>query len=153
MLTNMTNLANKIDGNYATDQELNFIDEYFEASIKRINVYEKIRDNEEKILNQLESEINNSFSKNLLRNYSSIWRRDVKLILQKMAVAILFNDLERLRNGVLIWHQTISKANNVINISNITYQSLKIVIKNYLTSEEIKLFMPALDLTESIFSC
>ena len=148
MLTQSKFLSKKADGKYATNQELNFLDEYSKSLIQRINIYEKIRDNEQQILDQLESELNSSF--NELQNYSSICKRDVKLILQIMAASILFNDLEHLRNGVLIWHKTLSKATHVIKISKITYKCLRVVIKDYLTSEEIKLFMPALNLTESI---
>ncbi len=148
MLTNFTALINKIDCDYGTDQQLKFIDEYNMSLEERISIYEKIRDNQEDILNQLESQINNSGYD--FENRLSIWRRDVQLTLRCLAASVLFNDLDRLKNGFLIWHQTIVRANHVTNISSLTYETLKVVLENHLTSKEIKLVIPALNSAQSV---
>ena len=53
MLTQLTTLAEKSDGRYASDAELEFLKDYLEEIDKRIHTYDKIRNNEDKLIEQI----------------------------------------------------------------------------------------------------
>ena len=86
------------------------------------------------------------------QDLSSVWRRDVGIILRCSAAAMLINDLDRLREGLLLWHRTIVNANKTLPISQETYDVLSESIKQYLSPEEAELMMPALQLDQSVLS-
>ena len=155
MLKQLSHLNIEADGRYATDQELQFLKNYLQSVDQRISAYEKIRDAEEEIIDQTKAQMDsqnpNLFNRDS-RDLSSIWRRDVSIVLRYSAAAMLINDLDRLREGLLLWHRTIVNANKTLNISLATYDLLLESIKQHLTTEEAELITPVLQLDQSILS-
>ena len=155
MLKQLSHLSVEADGRYATDQELQFLKNYLQSLDQRISAYEKIRDAEEDIMErtkaQIDSQNPNLFSRDS-QDLSSVWRRDVGIILRCSAAAMLINDLDRLREGLLLWHRTIVNANKTLPISQITYYVIPEIIQQHLTAEEAELMMPVLQLDQSILS-
>ncbi len=155
MLNQLTKLSIEADGRYATDKELEFIKNYLRSVDLRLSSYEKIRDEEEKILDRTKKKMDmqnpNLFTKGS-KNLSSIWRRDVMIILRCSVAAMLVNDLDWLRDSLLLWHRTIVNANKTQNISQATYNVMPEVLQEFLTVEELALVLPVLQLNQSIIS-
>ena len=155
MLKQLYHLNVEADGRYATDQELQFLKNFLQSVEQRMSAYEKIRDAEEEIMDRTKAQID-AKNPNLFNRYSqdlsSIWRRDVGIILRYSAAAMLINDLDRLREGLLLWHRTIVNANKTLPISQATYDVISEIIKQFLTAEEAELMMPVLQLDQSILS-
>ena len=155
MLKQLSHLSVEADGRYATDQELQFLKNYLQSVDQRISSYEKIRDAAEEIMDQAKAQIDsqkpNLFNRDS-QDLSSIWRRDVDIILRCSAAAMLINDLDRLREGLLLWHRTIVNANKTLPISQITYDVIPEIIQQHLTAEEAELMMPVVQLDQSVLS-
>ena len=155
MLKQTKNLIIEADGRYATDQELQFIKDYLDSVEIRISTYEKVRDESEKILDLTKRKMDVKDPNLFIRgdkNLSSIWRRDVAIVLRCSVAAMLINDLDWLRDSLLLWHRTIVNANKTSHISEATYQVMLEVMKKYLTKEELELVLPVLQLNQSILS-
>ncbi len=155
MLKQLINLNIEADGRYATDQELQFLKNFLQSLDERISAYEKIRDAEEEIMDQTKAQIDaqnpNLFNRDS-QDLSSVWRRDVGIVLRYSAAAMLINDLDRLREGLLLWHRTIVNANKTLPISQITYDVIPEIIQQHLTAEEAELMMPVMQLDQSVLS-
>ena len=155
MLKQLARLSVEADGRYATDQELQFLKNYLQSVDQRITSYEKIRDAEEKILHRLEAE-KRMLQENLFamgsRDITQICRRDMTMMLRCSAAAMLVDDLDCLREGLLLWYRTIVQAFNYQDYAKINYQIIQKVVKMYLEPEEAELIMPALQLDHSLLS-
>lgn len=153
MLKQLTSLSLQGESRYATDEELSFLTDYLESLDHRISAYEKIRDAEEEIIDQVELEMlsknDNIFLKGD-KDISPICKRDRTMTMRHTATAILLNDLERLREGLLLWQQTIViTAFKDEHLIGLAYQITPEVLKKHLDSEEMSLLTPALNLIQS----
>ena len=155
MLKQITKLTIEADGRYACDKELEFIQDYLDSVELRISAYEKIRDKSEEILDKTKAKMEvktpNLFARGK-RDLGSIWRRDVAIVLRCSVAAMLVNDLDWIRDSLLLWHRTIVSANKTNHISDATYSMMPEVMKEFLTDEEIKLILPVLQLNQSILT-
>ena len=153
MFKQLTRLSIDADGRYATDDELKFIDDYLDTVETRVSTYETIRENEEQIIYRWEA-AKRGIKQDVFhmgdRDVSEICRRDMTNIFRCSATAILFNDLDRLREGLLIWYQTIVRAFKYDKYTNITYAVIQDTIKEFLKPEEVELMLPALKLNHTI---
>jgi hypothetical protein len=151
--TAVTRLSIDADGRYATDDELKFLDDYLDTVETRVSTYETIRENEEQIIYRWEA-AKRGIKQDVFhmgdRDVSEICRRDMTNIFRCSATAILFNDLDRLREGLLIWYQTIVRAFKYDKYTNITYAVIQETIKEFLKPEEVELMLPALKLNHTI---
>lgn len=155
MLKQLTNLTIEADGRYATEEELQFIKDYLSSVEQRISAYEKIRDAEAEIIEQVKAKMRSVDPHIFLKgnkDVTEICRRDTSMTLRHSAAAMLINDLDRLREGLLLWQKTIVHAFKNEHVSEITYQVMSEVIKDYLTPEEASLLIPALQLDQSLLS-
>ena len=153
MLKQITKLIIEADGRYATDQELKFLRDYLDSVDIRISAYKKISEQSEEVLDLTKKKMDEEDSQLLIRgsnNLSTNWRRDVAIVLRCSVAAMLINDLDWLRDSLLLWHRTIVNANQTEHISEATYSAMPQVMQEYLTDEEIKLILPVLQLNQSI---
>ncbi|MEB3122536.1 MAG: allophycocyanin [Snowella sp.] len=155
MFKQLTRLSIDADGRYATDDELKFLDDYLATVETRVSAYETIRENEEQIIYRWEA-AKRGIKQDVFhmgdRDVSEICRRDMTNVFRCSATAILFNDLDRLREGLLIWYQTIVRAFKYDKYTNITYSVIQETIKEFLKPEEVELMLPALKLNHTILS-
>lgn len=158
MLKQLANLTIDADGRYATDAELKFIHNYLSSAKQRVEIYEKIRDAEEAIVEQVKSEKTmlghegqDNFSY-LNQGQKELCTRDLKTVIRCSAAAILLEEPDRLREALLLWYYTIMRAFNFLEQSQIAYQILEKVINTRLTPEEVKLATPILRLNHTILS-
>ncbi len=155
MFKQLTRLSIDADGRYATDSELQFLQDYLDTVETRISAYESIREHEEQIIYRWEA-AKHGLKEDLFhmgdRDVSEICRRDMTNVFRCSATAILFNDLDRLREGLLIWYQTIVRAFNYTKYAKLNYVIIQDVIKEFLKPEEVDLLLPALKLDHTILS-
>lgn len=150
MLKQLADLTLEADANYATSAQLEFLKDYLDSVDSRIQAYKKIRNAADDIIEQVKLEkqkLNPDF-----KDWYYICKRDTVDLLRYSAAAMLFDDLERLRNGMLIWYKTIVRAYNYEQDSDETYRLLQDVIKNYLSPEEVDLVMGALQLNHAVLA-
>ena len=155
MLTQLSKLSLDADGRYASDSELQFMENYLNSTELRISAYEKIRDNEEQIIEDWETERNNMkepFFENGGEYVKSMSHRDITIILRCSATAMLINDLDKLRDGMLIWFQTVFRACGMNECSTNIYRILQEIVPRYLSPEETQLILPTLQLNQTVFS-
>lgn len=154
MLTQFSRLNLDTDGRYATDSELRFLEDYLASAEIRARVYEKIRDNEAAILVEVETRMHELNKDNCLytmgEHEKEVCRRDRKQAILYSSAAMLMNDLDRLRDGLLIWLQTIVRAVGYKSFVRNHYPVIQEVIQQYLTPEEAKFILPALQLDSTI---
>lgn len=150
MLTQFSKLTLDTDGRYATDGELQFIEDYLESVDIRVNTYEKIKANEEAILQEVDAKMHELNENNCLYQMNEhgqeICRRDRKQAIKYTSAAMVINDLDRLRDGLLIWLQKIVKAVGYERFVRTHYPIIQEVIQQYLTPEEAKFILPAFQL-------
>jgi hypothetical protein len=152
MLTQLSNLALETDGRYATAEELQFLKDYLKTTDQRIQAYQKIRDNEPFMIEDLHDQAK-AVGANLYKgskDVSSFFKRDQKHALRTGAAAMLFNDLDFLREGLLLWHRTILKAFGVEQPSQVACQVWPEVISKYLSPDQCKLMAPSIGLIRAI---
>ena len=155
MLKQITKLTIEADGRYATDRELEFVEDYLSSADLRLSAYEKISEKSEEVLDKTKAMLDQKNPKLFTRetkDLSSIWRRDVAIVLRCSVAAMLINDLDWLRDSLLLWHRTIVNANKTEHISEATYGVMPQVVEEYLTDEEMKLILPVFQLNQSVLS-
>ncbi len=155
MLKQLANLSIETDGRYATDEELQFLQDYLRSIEPRIHVYEKLRQHAEEIIELVEEEkqITNPYLFQM-KGYdiTDICRRDMTNIFRCTAAAMLIGDLDRLREGLLIWYQTLVRAYDYTRYAQINYRLIQEMVKRFLTPEEMEFILPALQLNQTILS-
>lgn len=155
MLKPLARLSVETDGRYATDAELQFLEDYFVTLEKRITTYEKVRAAENKIIEKVEQqkrEIDPGLFKLNGRDITEVCRRDMIDLLRCTAATMLLNDLDYLRDNMLIWYRTIVRAYQYDRHDEVIYKLLEKNTKAYLTPEEAKLISPALQLDHTLMS-
>ena len=155
MLKQLDRLNMEADGRYATDQELQFLKNYLQSVDQRISSYEKIRDAEEEIMDRVEAKMRSIDPKLFFRgsqDLTAVCKRDRKITLRFSAAAMLIDDLDRLREGYLLWQRTIMHAFKDERPTQVYYEVLPEIIRQHLTPEEAELIMPFLQLNQSILS-
>lgn len=155
MIKQLVNLTTEVDGRYATSDELQFIKDYLDSVDDRITTYRSIRDQEEKIVHRVEAGkrgVNDNLFK--LGNSDCTWmcQRDMSNMIRCVSANMLINDMQRLREGMLVWYETIVRAFGMKRYSLHTNKILQDVMPHYLKPEEAELVMPYLKLAESILT-
>lgn len=156
MLKQLNRLALDADGRYATASELAFLKDYLATIEPRISAYQKIREEGEimadKIQARQKAQNVNCFTFNN-QDQSSICRRDLVNAIRLSSTAVLFGELDLLRDNFLLWYRTIVKAFNYENMARSTYgKILPELMKALLDPEENKVTQPVLQLNASILS-
>jgi hypothetical protein len=149
MLKQLADLTLEADARYATADQLQFLKNYLDSVDDRVEAYKKMRDAADSIIEQVKLEkqkINPDFE------WYNICKRDIVDLLRYSAAAMLFDDLERLRNGMLVWYKTIVRAYNYEQDSDESYRILQDVIKIYLSPEEVDFVMGALQLNHAVLA-
>lgn len=155
MLSQLKRLSLDADGRYATEAELTFLKSYFQSVQDRISAYEKIRDAEDTIMEEADTTLMAANPKVFYKgaqDYSETCRRDRKNTLRYAAAAMLFNDIDRLRDGALLWLRTIVHAVKDEQAAALTWQEMPGVLANHLSPEEAELLMPALRLNQALLN-
>lgn len=155
MLNQLQQLAFAVDGRYANDSELQFIVDYVQTFDLRVQTYLKLQELESTLVQQAYIKMRSIDP--ALFNYndadiSNKWKQDTIRVLRYVAVTVLLNDSETLRQRFLLWFQTVMKAFGTQQSCDITYQVLQTVIKQHLALSQVNLVCPILELTRRTLS-
>ncbi|GFE70527.1 hypothetical protein [Chroococcus sp. FPU101] len=155
MLKQLTNLSIEADARYATETELKFLKDYLDSVEVRINAYEKIRDQETEIIQRWEV-VKRNQKENLFHmgdyDMTEICHRDQTNNLRLAATAMLLDELDRFREGLLIWYKTIVKSYKYQAYAKVNYLLIQDVIRLYLSFDEAELIIPIFQLNQTILS-
>ena len=147
MLSQLQTLVREVDGRYATDTELMFLQNYLQTARLRISAYQKIQAAEVDIIRQVKQKLN-ATEPHLLRrgkvDLSAKWQRDTIRVLRYCAHALLVADEESLGERFLLWFQSIMRSFKAQHSCDLTYKVMQDVVRHYLTPEEAELFCPIL---------
>ncbi|WP_013320488.1 hypothetical protein [Gloeothece verrucosa] len=152
MLKQIANLCLESDGRYATAGELQFLKDYLDSVEVRISGYEKIRDQENEILEALDKTLLEHKEACFVgtRDITTRIHNDMIMQLRHSAASMLMGDLDRIREAMLIWFQTIARSFAFQKQAGITFYLLQDVIKPYLTPQEADLILPIIQLDQVV---
>lgn len=155
MLKQLEQLSMTAEGRYATAEELEFLQNYLSTVDLRISAYQKIRDAEAEIIEQLEAKLRQKMP-NIFQggtgDLSGSSKRDTKNILRNTLAAMLIGDLDRLREHILLWQRTIIKAFKVKHIATAVHTTMPEIIEQFLTPAEFAAIEPVLRLNQAILA-
>ncbi|MEN9204983.1 MAG: hypothetical protein Q6K99_04270 [Thermostichales cyanobacterium BF4_bins_65] len=149
MLTQLHRLSCEVDGRYATDEELQVLLPLQKSFAIRLSAYQKIQANEPAIIKETEDRVRAVDPQLLMRgieDFRTKWRADTVRVLRYSAMALLLDDVDRLKERLLLWFQTLMRAFRTQRSCATTYQALQETVKKYLNAEEAALFLPILEL-------
>ncbi|MGB3312352.1 MAG: phycobilisome protein [Nodosilinea sp.] len=150
MLTDVESLVRATDGRYASDQELMFFRAYLSTVGTRLRAYQKIQAAESQIIAQVLARIKAQkpdIFQTGEQDLAAKWQRDTVRVLRYSAIALLLDDSERLQENLLSWFQTIMRAFGAQESCGLTYEAMQAVMTQVLNAEELKLFLPILELS------
>ncbi|HIK22495.1 MAG TPA: allophycocyanin [Thermosynechococcus sp. M3746_W2019_013] len=156
MFRQLNHLTVVADGRYARPEELNFLQDYLASVETRISAYEKIRAEAEMMADKIQSmqKAENPRCFHFVNgDRSEICRRDLVDTIRLCAAAMLFSELDLLRDNFLLWYRTIVKSFNYEQTSSSTYgKYLPNLMKQLLTPQEQQVMEPVLALSSSILA-
>ena len=155
MLKQLESLSLNAEGRYATAQELKFIKDFIPTVDLRLSAYRKIRDAEDEIVEQVQNtmrRIKPEIFQTKSGDVSAVCQRDIKIILRSASAAMLVNDLDRLRENILLWQKIIIKVFKEQHIARMVHLSLPEIVMEFLTPEEFDFVEPALKLNQAILA-
>lgn len=153
MLTQFARLSIDSDGRYASDSELQFLEDYFDTVETRINTYEKIRDTAEEIIPRMEVEkkkMDPTLFQLAGKDVTERCQSDLHRGLRYVATTVLFSDLNYLRENPLLWYRSIVHSFGFAREMDATYKLFPEVAKDYLSEEELDLALPVFQAYRSI---
>lgn len=153
MLSQLQKISYETDGRYATDLELQAIDEFIQTFSLRVQTYHQLQQIEIRVVQQVYEKLQRVDPALLRRGDEDLtvkWRRDTLRVLRYSAIAMLLNDPLTLRERLLFWFQTIMKAFGAQRSCNLTYAIMQDVIKQHLTPVQASLFCPILEINRQL---
>lgn len=148
MLSQLQTLIREVDGRYATDTELLFLQNYLQTARLRFSAYQKIQKAEKAIIQQAKQKLKATYPQLLRRgkvDFSAKWQRDTIYGLRFCAHALLVADEEGLQENFLLWFQSVMRSFKAQPSCDMTYKIMQDIARQYLTPQEAELFCPILD--------
>ncbi|MDS3861686.1 allophycocyanin [Thermosynechococcaceae cyanobacterium BACA0444] len=156
MLTQLDRLTTEADGRFATAAELKFLRDYLDTVNGRVETYQKIGAAADSIVSEIQQRQLSAKSSCYTfsgKDQASICRRDLTNAIRLSATAMLFADLDLLRDGFVLWYRTIVKSFNYSHMAENTYgKQLPDMMKKLLSPLEYTYMQPILSLNHSILS-
>lgn len=155
MLSQMQRLSFEAEGRYASDEELRFIPEFLKTYELRLQTYQKLQVIESTVIQQVHEKMkakDPGFFQSGNRDLTAKCKRDAQLTWRASAAALLINDHDTLREQLLIWYQTVSKAVGSQRACGSAYVVMQEVIQQHLTSQQVAFLSPILEMTRSLLS-
>ena len=157
MLSQLKQLASTVDGRYATSEELQFIKDYVESIDLRVTTYEKVRNTEDEVIQDVFEEVNEmdpeAFNVKVgAKSVKDTCIRDRKILLKHISAAMLVADMDRLRDALLVWQRTLVKATQHERPSRYVTEAMTKVIKKRFAPEEADLLVPNVIISQSFLS-
>lgn len=153
MLSKLQQLTSNADGRFASDNELQFIDDYVNSFNTRVNCYQQIKDAEKEIVETVLAKIQSSHPNLLLAKGEDMkkkWKQDTLRVLRHSAMTVLLDDSEQLRQQFLYWFQTIMQSFGAQESCDVTYRIMQDVVKDLLPRDISDLLCPILEINRNL---
>lgn len=154
MLSQIQALLRETEGRYATDAELQFLEAYSKAFPDRLRAYQNLRKQERALIqqtyNQLRHEHPGLFPAGQPEAVRK-WQRDTIWVLRASGVAMLLDDVDSLRDRLMLWFQTIMRAFGVQKTCFLTYATLKKLAPQLLGPEDGALLAEVMEINRELF--
>ncbi|WP_055075314.1 phycobilisome protein [Pseudanabaena sp. 'Roaring Creek'] len=153
MLSKLQQLGTVVDGRYASDTELEFMDSYISSFDSRVEAYRSIKASEFEIVNLVLAKLQTSYPKLLFpkgEDLQNKWKQDTLRVLRHSAMTVLLDDPELLRQQFLYWFQTIMQAFGAQEACNITYLVMQDVVRDLLPKDVAALLCPILEINRNL---
>ena len=150
MLANIQSLVQATDGRYASDMELQFFQHYLSTVSTRLRAYQKIQGAEPQIIAQVLTRLTAQKPDVFQiggQDLTAKWQRDTVRVLRYSATALLLDDADLFKEKLLMWFQTIMQAYGAQESCQLTYTAMQEVVGQHLNAEELKIFLPILELS------
>ena len=154
MLSRTQELLRNTEGRYATDAELQFLEDYAKGFPARLKAYQLLRKQERSLLqatySQLRSRQPDLFpagDKEALKK----WQRDTIWVIRFSGLAMLLDDVDALRDRLMLWFQTIMRAFGTQKTCYHTYAALKETGLKLLGAEAGPLFVEVMESNRELF--
>lgn len=147
MLSQIEALVREVDGRYATDAELIFLQNYLQTARLRFSTYQKMQKAEPEIIRQVKQKLKATNPQLLRRgkvDLSPKWQRDTVRVFRHCVHALLVADEQGLEENFLLWFQSVMRSFKAQKSCDVTYKVMQDVVRQYLTPQEAELFCPIL---------
>lgn len=130
MLSQTKELLRAAEGRYATDAELQFLEDYANSFPARLKAYQMLRKQERELIKQTYSHLRSRHPEIFSGDKEAVrkWQRDTIWVLRFSALAMLLDDVDALRDNLMLWFQTIMRAFGMQKTCYHTYATLKMVV-------------------------
>ncbi|OIP73466.1 MAG: phycobilisome protein [Oscillatoriales cyanobacterium CG2_30_44_21] len=152
MLSKLQQLGNNLDGRYANDDELQFMDTYISSFDARVDAYRQIKAVEKEIVESVLTKMQTSYPTLLLpkgEDMQNKWKQDTFRVLRHSAMTVLLDDPEQMRQQFLYWFQSIMQAFGAQEACNITYLLMQDVVRTTLPKDVSNLLCPILEMNRN----
>jgi hypothetical protein len=153
MLSKLQQLGIDADGRYASDQELQFMDQYISSFDSRVIAYGRIKEVEKEIVERVMSKLKTAHPSVLFpkgEDMQAKWKQDTLRVLRHSAMTVLLDDTELLCQQFLYWFKTIMKAFGAQEACNITYLVMQDVVRDLLPQSIADLLCPILEMNRNL---
>ncbi|MBL1176099.1 phycobilisome protein [Pantanalinema sp. GBBB05] len=153
MLSQLQKLSVETDGRFATDEELQFVNQYARSFGLRLQTYQKLQAAEAVIVQQVYvglQALDPTLFQGQPNDLSAKWKRDTIRVLRYSAIAMLLDDPTTLQERLLFWFQSIMKAFGAQRSCHLTYTAMQAVVKQHLTPVQASLFCPILEINRKL---
>ncbi|MBD2104921.1 phycobilisome protein [Leptolyngbya sp. FACHB-261] len=151
MISRISILVRETEGRYLYDSELSVYTRYLSELKARIAVYQKLQALETEVIAEIEGKLRHQDSSLFLyggEDVSSKWKRDTLLTYRAMAKAVLLDDVDYLKQSFLLWMQTMMRAFGALRSCAETYMLMGTVLRRRLSSPEVAILMPVLQVIQ-----
>ncbi len=153
MLSKLNQLGTQIDGRYASDSELQFVDSYIASFDNRITAYQTIKSVEKDIVEAVLKRLQTSHPDLLFpkgENMQAKWKQDTYRVLRHAAMTVLVDDPELLKQQFLYWFQTIMQAFGAQKACDVTYLIMQDVVREMLPADIANMLCPILEVSREM---
>lgn len=153
MLSQLQRLSISTDCRYASDTELQWIEDYLQSFTLRRQTYLKLQNLESILVQQTYTKMR-SIDPSLFHynntDISAKWKQDTLRVLRYTALTVLTNDPDVLCERLLFWFRTVMTAFGMQRTCDVTYQVLQEVVCQNFTVAQAGLVCSVLELNRRI---
>lgn len=138
------------DGRYLNSHELHPLEQYVQSFATRLETYQQLRDNGEKLVLFSLRKLANTYPE-LIQQHGARCKYDMTEVIRYIAVAVLRDDEIFFREQLMVWLDTILLAHKCNSHCMVVYRNLQEAIAITFPAANASLIRPYLDLlTQSL---
>lgn len=133
------------DGRYLNSQELNPLEQYLQSYKIRLETYQQLRDQSDKLVLQALRKLAQAYPE-IIQQHGQRCKYDMTEVLRYIAVSILRDDETFFKEQMMSWLDTILLAHRKTSQCTIAYRALQEAVSSSLSATSGNLVRPYLDI-------